>query len=226
MFFFHVFSGQRIDLPEFPVPELTDHVAAVSCPPSTTSQDCVVCVISRSRDAELEAKVLHLGEDQAWIESKHSRSRVHTDTIKCAVYHTGMGMFCFFDRAASSTMITISTEKRPIEWKCIEFGPAKTEENVEPSRSKYFTLVMHKLKNNFKDMKKKRGLTEDVSISTCGTITPSKECWNNFIYNESISDNDDESKNRCFKGVWIQPTFSQNSFKDDEEFVTLIESVI
>ncbi|XP_024164534.1 F-box/kelch-repeat protein At3g18720-like [Rosa chinensis] len=193
MFFFHLFSRRRIDLPQFPDSELTDHVAAVSCSP--TSQDCMVCVISRSNDAELEAKVLYLGEDQAWTKLKYSRSRVDTGTIKFAVYHTGM--FCFFDHR-NDRILTLSTEIRAHNWSVINliFTP---KNELRPG-----TILFDRgeLKEKFDDMKKKLGLTKGVSISTCGTITLS-EGLPKFIFNESISDHAEESKRNHFKGVTI-----------------------
>ncbi|KAL6214783.1 hypothetical protein ACLB2K_014215 [Fragaria x ananassa] len=101
MFFFHILSRQRIDLPEFPVPELTDHVGAVSSSP--TSQDCVVCVISRSDDETLDAKLLFL-RDKTWIGSEYSHPRAKTDTIKSAGYNNGT--FGFFDGRSQTILPT------------------------------------------------------------------------------------------------------------------------
>lgn len=201
MFFFNPFSRDMIDLPEFPDSELTDHVAAISCLP--TSQDCVVCVISRSNDAELGAKVLYLGEDQAWTETKHSCSRVDIDTIKCAVYH--IGKFFFFDHRTDRAL-TLSTENRAHNWMTQNIITRRGIVNAPG----LFFFGMSELEKNLKNMKKKLGLTDQgVSISTCGTVTPSNGLPK-FIFNESMSDHVDESKNRHFKGVWMQPKLKQN----------------
>lgn len=80
MFFFHPFSCMKIDLPKFPVSELSDHVAAFSSPP--TSQDCTVCVVSRRSGDELQLNLLHRGASK-WIQHKYDRP---IDTIKCAAY--------------------------------------------------------------------------------------------------------------------------------------------
>nr|XP_011458641.1 PREDICTED: F-box protein At1g10110-like isoform X2 [Fragaria vesca subsp. vesca] len=211
IFFFHVFSRQRIDLPEFPVPELTDHVGAVSSSP--TSQDCVVCVISCSDDETLDAKVLHL-RDQTWIGSEYSHPRAKKDKIKCGIYSTtGKGMFGFLDGVDFLTSIAISAENRSLIWNFQSITAAKTEEISDPSLSKRNTyhLCPGELEIRFKDLKNKLGLTADVTISSCGTITPCSIGGGNYrvLYNESISDNYiDKSKNRCFKGVLIQPRSS------------------
>nr|XP_011458645.1 PREDICTED: uncharacterized protein LOC105349770 [Fragaria vesca subsp. vesca] len=206
MFFFHVLSRQRIDLPEFPVPELTDHVGAVSSSP--TSQDCVVCVISRSDDETLDAKLLFL-RDKTWIGSEYSHPRDKTDTIKSAAYYNGT--FGFFDgRSQNMSRMTISIdENHSPHWEYKKLLDVTNEDRHKYSKSSTFRRDVNELKNNWKDMKKKLGLTEDVSVSTCGTITPLiEEDLSKFIFNESVSENDDKSKNRCFKGVWIQPRSS------------------
>nr|XP_011458642.1 PREDICTED: uncharacterized protein LOC101296544 isoform X3 [Fragaria vesca subsp. vesca] len=210
MFFFHVLLRQRIDLPKFPVPELTDHVGAVSSSP--TSQDCVVCVISCRDDKTLDAKLHFLGKKTYWIVATHYDARVKTDTIKSAVYHNGK--FCIFDgRLDNMSMMTLSIENSfpYCIWKYVTLVKAnpRNSHKDNPSKSNVFQRHVDELKNNLKDMKKKLGLTEDVSISTCGTITPLiEEDKSKFIFNESVSDNDDKSKNRRFKGVWIQPRSS------------------
>lgn len=44
IFFFCPFSRARIDLTQFPHQEMSDHIAAFSCPP--TSLDCIVSIIN------------------------------------------------------------------------------------------------------------------------------------------------------------------------------------
>nr|XP_011458644.1 PREDICTED: F-box/kelch-repeat protein At1g57790-like [Fragaria vesca subsp. vesca] len=213
MFFFHIFSRRRIDLPKFPFSDLTDHVASVSSSP--TSQDCVVCVISRSSDEALDVKALLLG-DRVWLSLKVNHARVQTDTIKCGVYHSGI--FIFFDDVHDNlNMPTIFIENRSICYMCeqIEFVANEEIDQKQPKSKGIYRFENCYLKPKFQDMKNKLGLTENVSISTCGTTVRSNGA-NSLIFNESVSDDDDESKNRRFKGVWIQPALSQNSFKDDE----------
>lgn len=214
MFFFHIFSRRRIDLPKFPLfSDLTDHVASVSSSP--TSQDCVVCVISRSSDEALDVKALLLG-DRVWLSLKVNHSRAQTDTIKCSVYHSGT--FIFFDDIHDNlNMPTIFIENRSICYirEQIEIVANEEIDQKQPKSKGIYRFENYYLGPKFPDMKNKLGLTENVLISTCGTTVRSNGV-NNLIFNESVSDGDDESKNRRFKGVWIQPALSQNSFKDDE----------
>ncbi|KAL6217306.1 hypothetical protein ACLB2K_010523 [Fragaria x ananassa] len=183
-----------IDLPQFPDSELTDHVAAVSCSP--TSQDCMVCVISRRNNTELEAKVLNLGEDQAWTQINYSCARLDIDTIKFGAYHTGE--FCFLDRRTDK-MLKLRTKNRAHNLSVVRI--TKPSPKTTPGA---FFFETDELQNKFADMKKKLGLREGVSIFTCGTTTQ-YEGHTKFLYNERISDNVKVFKRRHFKGVWMQP---------------------
>ena len=201
MFFFHVFSQQRIDLPDFPVSNLNDHVAAVSSSP--TCQDCVVCVMSRSNDETMDARVLCL-RDQTWTGSHYSHPQGLKDKINYAYYRRGK--FCFSVdelNTDNSGRMTIVVENQSHHWKYENLSGVTNNET--PKRRNIIVRLDNELKNNLKDMKNKLWLREDVAVSTCGTMTLLKDGRKKAICNESIKENDDESENRCFKGVWIQP---------------------
>ncbi|XP_050365596.1 F-box protein At1g49360-like [Argentina anserina] len=193
MFFFHVFSHQRIDLPEFPVSELTNHVAEVSSPP--TSQDCAVCVISHISGETLDVKILY-PNDRTWTGSEYPYPRDKIDTIKFAMYKDGKFSFC----GDKDHMLNMFIENHSHRWECSELVPVTNVNNYNhEAKSCFITRLKSKFEFFPKDMKNKLGLTDQDSISTCGTMTPSVNGGNNFIYNESINvDNNDKSKNRCF----------------------------
>ncbi|RXH84288.1 hypothetical protein DVH24_027187 [Malus domestica] len=151
MFFFRPFVPMKIDLPKFPASELSDHVAAFSSPP--TSQDCMVCVMSRKSDGEFELNVLHRGANE-WTQHKYDRP---IDTIKCAAYRNGE--FYFLD--SKSGYITFAKD---LSWNrdyLVEVSNEVTE--CRPSPDYFYTEDSY---FQTKDMKKKLGLADDVSIST------------------------------------------------------------
>ncbi|CAB4311969.1 unnamed protein product [Prunus armeniaca] len=65
LFFFRPFSKTKIDLPGCPFLELSDHVAAFSCVP--TSRDCTVSVINRVNDYEPKLHLLRRGAKE-WFQ--------------------------------------------------------------------------------------------------------------------------------------------------------------
>lgn len=198
MFFFHPFSRTKIDLPKFPVSELSDHVAAFSSPP--TSQDCTVCVVSRRSGDELELNVLHCGASE-WIQHKYDHP---IDTIKCAAYVKEE--FYFFD--SRDELITLST--KDLSWRRHIIVSCKSKKLKSPDqffcRRDYFQS---------KDIRKKLGLAADASISIRGTqMQPGGV--GTFVFNETITGNRvQESKSRKFKGVWIHPRFYLTSPKHE-----------
>ncbi|CAN6558600.1 unnamed protein product [Malus baccata var. baccata] len=201
MFFFRPFVPMKINLPKFPASELSDHVAAFSSPP--TSQDCMVCVMSRKSDGEFELNVLHRGAKE-WTQHKYDRP---IDTIKCAAYRNGE--FYFLD--SKSGYITFAKD---LSWNrdyLVEVSNEVTE--CRPSPDYFYTEDSY---FQTKDMKKKLGLADDASISTCGTLKQ-YHGLPQFVFNETISGNRvQEPESRQFKGVWIYPKmFYQTSLKDE-----------
>ncbi|KAH0978502.1 hypothetical protein GBA52_028221 [Prunus armeniaca] len=103
LFFFRPFSKTKIDLPGCPFLELSDHVAAFSCVP--TSRDCTVSVINRVNDYEPKLHLLRRGAKE-WFQYDIPCSGF--GTINCAVYHTQKQEFYFFDRR-DCVLIIVST---------------------------------------------------------------------------------------------------------------------
>ncbi|CAB4311967.1 unnamed protein product [Prunus armeniaca] len=197
MFFFQPFSKTKIDLPGCPLSELSDHVAAFSCAP--TSWACEVCVINRINDYELKLHLLRRG-DKEWFQHDIPCSGI--DTIKCAAYRTDEQEFYFFDNR--DRLFIVFTDHNLVGWRFSRWSP------VDPTgpQPKFFVSKSYFMNT---DMKKKLGLAmanhEDVSFSTCGTQRKSGG-KDSFVYNESISSNRiEESKSRQLKGVWIYPKF-------------------
>ncbi|KAL6210480.1 hypothetical protein ACLB2K_015712 [Fragaria x ananassa] len=91
-------------------------------------------------------------------------------------------------------------ENHSPHWEYKKLVDVTNEDRHQYSKSSTYRRDVDELKNNWKDMKKKLGLTEDVSVSTCGTITPLiEEELSKFIFKESVSHNDDKPKNRRFR---------------------------
>ncbi|CAB4291756.1 unnamed protein product [Prunus armeniaca] len=103
LFFFRPFSKTKIDLPGCPFLELSDHVAAFSCVP--TSRDCTVSVINRVNDYEPKLHLLRRGAKE-WFQYDIPCSGF--STINCAVYHTQKQELYFFDRR-DCVLIIVST---------------------------------------------------------------------------------------------------------------------
>ncbi|ONH93780.1 hypothetical protein PRUPE_8G252000 [Prunus persica] len=204
MFFFRPFSKTKIDLPGCPFLELSDHVAAFSCAP--TSRDCTVSVINRVNDYELKLHLLRRGAEE-WFQYDIPCSGI--GTINCAVYHTEKQELYFFDHT-DRVLIIVSTIHKPISWR---FSRRSSEYSVGLKSD--FIVYASYFKNT--DMKKKLGLPDDVdvSFSTCGTQRKSGD-QDSFVYCESISgDRVEESKSHQLKGIWIYPKFCQVPPKEE-----------
>ncbi|XP_059436159.1 F-box protein At4g00893-like [Corylus avellana] len=199
IFFFCPFSRAKIHLPKLPFSEITDHVATFSSPP--TSENCVVAVISRSSESEeLEVNMLQRGAD-AWTNHKTSCPLAALGAVKGAAFYEGC--FSFFDSVDKLVRFYVESqdwgffrlavaprEKRPPEANGLEFIP----------RRKQFVSL---------GMDKRLGLSEDVSISTCGTQVSFCNV-DEVLFCETI-DAAESSKTSHLKGVWIQPRFFQVS---------------
>ncbi|XWS76488.1 hypothetical protein CRYUN_Cryun01aG0180700 [Craigia yunnanensis] len=189
MFFFCPFSRAKIDLPgQFPHTVISDQVAIFSSPP--TSQDCVVCIISKSNETELELYVIHRGAT-AW--SKHE-FEASPNKIECAAYHNGV--FYFFDN--TDWRIDFSIENRRLSMGKVRF--------VEPTKEKClpFTFSTDYEKNN---MKKRLGFGEGFPLSICGT-TASYHSFDRMVPYENPGNAEEPGCHRL-KGVWFQPRFHQ-----------------
>ncbi|RVX20525.1 hypothetical protein CK203_002786 [Vitis vinifera] len=198
IFFLCPFSSAKIALPHFPHSQLSDHVAAFSSPP--TSPDCIVSVIGRSDAMNLELHLLHRG-DKKWTKYTLMYHINHFKTITCATYHngdfyyldTGTGALTFNVKNKSGTRYQVIRAKKGGNWlgseRCLPFSPCRD----------YFEQ---------NKMKKLLGLTENVSITTCGTLVELDDL-NCFIRNESIQSSQKSEDCIKLRGIWIHPRFFQ-----------------
>ncbi|KAG4948532.1 hypothetical protein JHK82_041713 [Glycine max] len=175
------------ELPNCPFAEVTtEHVAALSSPP--TSQDCIVAVLNRISDSELELFMLRRGENQ-WVQAKHSLLRIRFNTVRAALFHEGEELH-FLD--GDDNLVTFNASKTK-QWEEFRLSYAKTIFN--------WRIIKKKLKVGL--------LEANVSISTCGTVIPHAGGeLDMLIQSESIEPATHQSESRHHrKGVWIQPRY-------------------
>ncbi|PIA44588.1 hypothetical protein AQUCO_01700291v1 [Aquilegia coerulea] len=193
MFFFCPFSHAKIDLPEFPHSDLSDHIAVFSSPP--TSPDCVVCVINHESTA-MELHMLQRGAE--W--DRYTED-YNMNTITGAVFSDGV--FYFLDSKNLVLSFTIENKER-VRYHIMNTSP--------PDRKPIHKLPFRSLRmkcNSSSDMKQKLGLEKSDSLLTCGTVEPGDN-YNVCIHNEELKAEDKE-KTCHYKGVWIHPRFFQLS---------------
>ncbi|KAL6214805.1 hypothetical protein ACLB2K_014237 [Fragaria x ananassa] len=198
VFFFCPFSRAKIDLPNFPASQLSDHIAAFSSPP--TSQDCILCVISRANNDEWELNLLRHGAEE-WTKHNYSSKPYKIDAIKGAAYHKEGREFYFYDPKPHPKGLVFSTDNLNVQYYQIVRNGLGTS-----------TLPFDYCKDYFvtENLKNKLELAENVSISTCGI---QMEIGGRIICGESITADGvtDQSSSRQLKGVWIHPRFYQVS---------------
>ncbi|XP_017973589.1 PREDICTED: F-box/kelch-repeat protein At1g57790 [Theobroma cacao] len=190
MFFFCPFSRARIDLPgQFPHTAIfDDHVAVFSSPP--TSQDCVVCVVTKSDETHLKVHVIRRG-DNAWTEMY---TIGFASKIENAAYCNGA--FYFFDD--TDLMLYLGLENRRLTITKVRYTQSPKDKGI----GLRFSTDSEK-----NDMKKRLGLAEGFPLSTCGTIVSGKNADKMVPYENT--GNAKESGSRGLKGVWFQPRFHQ-----------------
>ncbi|KAK7246373.1 hypothetical protein RIF29_41241 [Crotalaria pallida] len=199
MFFFCPFSKARIDVPNCPFSELSDHVAAFSSAP--TSKDCIIGVVSRKSDKELELHMLLKGSNK-WSNIIYRHATLNT--ISAALIHDGE--FNFLDKFDGLVMFGISGKKSK-EWK------KYTLVSSTASTKGISRLGYHIREDNFasKDMRRKLGLESNVTIAICGTFFTIDE-KNILIHGERIEAEEGGSEiGPHLKGVWIQPRYFEAS---------------
>ncbi|KAE8009621.1 hypothetical protein FH972_006049 [Carpinus fangiana] len=200
IFFFCPFSRAKIHLPKLPFSEITNHVATFSSPP--TSENCVVAVISRSCESEeLELNMLQRGADE-WTNHTTSWPLSLLGALKGAAFYEGC--FSFFDGVDKVVRFCVESQ----DWGFFRLGPVPREKLAADVKGR---LQIFPRREQFASMGMDRrlGLSEDVSISTCGT-QGSLYGINEVVFCETI-DATESSKTRYLKGVWIQPRFFQVS---------------
>ncbi|OIV91695.1 hypothetical protein TanjilG_26548 [Lupinus angustifolius] len=192
MFFFSPFSRAKIDVPNCPITELSDHVAAFSCDP--TSQNCIIAVISRTSDEELELHMLFKGSSQ-WSKCNFSCDKPNLNTIRGAMFHNGE--FNFLDRFEG--LVTFDACKNK-EWN--SYRLVKNDKSVK-------NVLDYYIQRDYcvvKDIKRKMELEDNVSITTCGTFHLRGK-HNILVPGETIEAAEGSESTNNLKGVWIQPRY-------------------
>ncbi|XP_052211236.1 F-box protein At4g00893-like isoform X2 [Diospyros lotus] len=195
IFFFCPFSRAKIELPEFPHSDLSNHVGVFSAPP--TSENCVVCVINRQDDRIVELNMLCRGAE-AWTKDEHVCAFDCLENISSATYHEGN--FYFLDNA--NKMLTYSVNKK----KWTRYRIIENRKDTSPDAD---YLPFGYKRSYFRNccLKNCLDLEDNVSVSTCGTTIPGHD-WAVVLNNEKI-EAEKENETRQLKGVWIHPRFLQ-----------------
>ncbi|KAG2395983.1 uncharacterized protein HKW66_Vig0066410 [Vigna angularis] len=193
LFFFCPFSKAKIELPNCPIAEVTDHVAAFSSAP--TAQNCTVVVLNRLSQFELQLFMVCRGE-KVW--TRHSYEGYNFKTMRTALFYEG-DEFHFLDGKQG----LVSFDSKSSEWKSYYLRPA----TASPAD---VVVLSYRISENFfqhRNNGKGTFLEENDSISTVGT-TVSRDTGNYdlLIGNESIKA-PKESESRHLKGVWIKPKY-------------------
>ncbi|XP_014517464.1 F-box protein At3g56470-like [Vigna radiata var. radiata] len=194
LFFFCPFSKAKIDLPNCPIGEVTDHVAAFSSAP--TGQNCTVVVLNCLSNFELQLFMICRGE-KAW--TRHSYEGFNFITMRTALFYEG-DEFHFLDGEYG----LVSFRSKSSEWKRYY-----VTRSTAPSPNA--VVLKYRISENFFQHHNNNGevtfLEANDSISTVGT-TVQRDTGNYdlLIGNESIKA-PKESESRHFKGVWIKPKY-------------------
>ncbi|KAG4960374.1 hypothetical protein AAZX31_13G213100 [Glycine max] len=201
LFFFSPFSRATIELPNCPFAEATnEHVAAFSSAP--TSKDCIVTVVNRISDSELELFFICRGESE-WSTRCYDGYKLSTMTT--ALFCEGKE-FHFLD--VDNRLAIFDSETK--EWNRYNYRICRERSRDQPASS-VRTLSYVVRKNVFQDKNtRKMGLLEENdSISTCGTAIPHPkgEFHRIVIKSESIEAAATQPESRHLKGVWIQPIY-------------------
>ncbi|XP_020238708.1 F-box/kelch-repeat protein At1g57790 [Cajanus cajan] len=191
LFFFCPFSRAKIELPDCPFNEVTEHVAAFSSAP--TSEDCIVAVANRSKECELHLYTICRGQKE-WAMYDYSR-RSKFNIIRSALFY--QGEIHFLD--GGDGLVTFNSESKTKEsrWKTYSIGPTS---DVPASDLLYYELRDNPFQSKY------RSKVRDASLSTCGTIIPHDGGEHDIFPNESI-EAEEPSTSRHLKGVWIQPRY-------------------
>ncbi|PQP97886.1 F-box protein [Prunus yedoensis var. nudiflora] len=212
IFFFCPFSRAKIDLPKLPASQLCEHVAALSSPP--TCQDCIVSVISRINDLELELNVLHRGANE-WIRHQRNFTPWPVNRIECGAFHNGE--FYFFACGGDRLIQVAFTAAGNLQWQCFSILPVSAVWAPPPAEDEIVTLRDEMDYLDKKNVKQQLGMGRDVSISTCGTQIRVLDGQDRVVFNENGSivsaeqSSSSKTKSPDFKGIWIHPRFCQIS---------------
>lgn len=190
MFFYCPFSHAKIDIPTFPLSVLSNYAAAFSSPPTTL--ECIVAVMHRDIMSGFSLYVLPRGAN-AW--AKCELIQFYNVRELGSAMH-GNQNFYFFDKI--NKLITFSVKDKT----CVQHTLLKNENSTTIKHLPYVRSKSHFVRRN---MKKKLGLGDDVSISICGTVVQN-DSTDIIICNEEV-ESAEEFESCYLKGVWIQPRF-------------------
>ncbi|KAK7332029.1 hypothetical protein VNO80_28775 [Phaseolus coccineus] len=168
LFFFCPFSKAKIELPNCPLTEVTDHIAAFSSAP--TAQDCTVAVVNRISFYELQLFMVCRGEN-VW--TKNNFFGYNLNRIRTAFFYEGEGKEIHFLDWENS-LIIFNASKSP-QWKCYYMYPSTDlSSEVLVLSSEVLVLIIQYINifEHHNDTGMVRYLEENDSISTCGTIVP------------------------------------------------------
>ncbi|RYR36146.1 hypothetical protein Ahy_A10g051180 isoform A [Arachis hypogaea] len=208
MFFFCPFSRAKIDLPDCPFTDLSEHVAAFSADP--TCQDCVVVVVSRKSEVELELHLLRRGNKE-WHKHCHRCVRSTLNTVSGAAFSEEKFQFLDADDGLVTFNADGKSSKSWANYRIVNHGSSKDVETLEYHvRKNMFGVLNIGQRLGF------RGGEDDVvSISICGTMILGIQ-WLHILRNDSVilsetivPDQQHVALARQIKGVWIQPRYVQ-----------------
>ncbi|XP_077219266.1 F-box protein At3g56470-like [Tasmannia lanceolata] len=165
LFFFNIFSRAKIDLPEIPCFNLSDHVATFSEPP--TSKDCRVFVVVNCMTTNtIEIRMCRHGS-RDWEMHTYS-PHPQFKTVTCVKYKANDELLCCFD---SNTMVMTYNPFTKIRkaYKFVteaEATPAATRMNVSLKGDYLAPLI--KDNGEIRKWLGRFGGEMDIRISLCG----------------------------------------------------------
>ncbi|KAL2535584.1 F-box protein-like [Forsythia ovata] len=198
IFFFCPFSRARIDLPLVPHQEISNHIAAFSCPP--TSSECIVSIINRCDENTMEIYVLKRG-DTTWAKHSFERNKWNFGTIIGGIFDDKKETFYYLDNSSKTLTFSLKETK---ERNCIIYRIVHDAPDPKTNCLPFYYQQSYFMDSGLQGWIE---LKDDVSISTCGATTPGHK-YNILISNECI-ESSKGTANCQMKGIWIQPRFFQ-----------------
>jgi len=202
LFFFCPFSRAKIQLPNCPLTKSHDYIAAISSVP--TSQDCIVVVLDRVNHLKFELHTLCRGDD-TWVKYQFYFNEYNLFPLKrCAMFIEGEFIY------ASNRHVVIFDVANTKQWSECSLRSIQDQlddESVLKCRLKELLSKKAKKekKHKSKDLKRKLGYDENVTIATWGTLYDAQNMvWGKFIRSVTGSDS------RPLKGVWIVPRYHKH----------------
>ncbi|QCD76841.1 hypothetical protein DEO72_LG1g462 [Vigna unguiculata] len=198
LFFFCPFSKAKIELPNCPITEVTDHIAAFSSAP--TAQDCSVVVLNQLNAFELQLFMLCRGEN-AW--SKHSYAGYPFKRMRTAVFYKEKE-FHFLDEGDG--LVSFDASESP-QWKSFVVRVQESESTPSDVVLNYVISKNFFQRHNNERSGNLRFLEANDSISTVGTTVPRHTGNFDLLIGSERIEAPKQSESRHLKGVWIQPKY-------------------